>query len=140
MVDEITDASPSRQPPLTLAADNPAPEAPPDADAEEHCGCFATRGRSAFGFKVRTGDRYYSCQYAALLRTGERSGWDAELSKEVLTVAFTWGALLVTGKGLEVIDALLAEHRVTRLSLGDGTHGVRIDDVQVREERTARKR
>lgn len=97
----------------------------PEAAAEtavEACGCFdAARGpQRARGFRVRLGERYFSCQYAAFLRTGEVSGWDAEIGKEVLYVVFAWGTLVVTGAGLAVLDDLLNEHRLARLSLGEG--------------------
>jgi hypothetical protein len=105
---------------------------PSDDEAVETCGCFdATRGqRSARGFRVRVKDHYFSCQYLAFLRTGEISGWDADLGKEVLYLIFHWGTLVITGKGLIILDDLLNDHKITRLSLGEGAHGVRIDDIR----------
>lgn len=125
-------------PQVTLAAVNPSP--PPALPSEreedagvEGCGCFeVVRGpRSALGFRVRAGDRYYSCQYLALVRTGEASGFDPDLGKEALYVIFQWGSLVITGQGLAVLDELLSEHRITRLALGQGTRGVRIDEIRV---------
>ena len=108
---------------------------PEAADAAvEACGCFdAARGpQRPRGLRVRLGEgRYFSCQYAALLRTGEASGWDAEIGREALYVVFAWGTLVVTGAGLAALDELLSEHRLARLSLGEGNRGVRVDEIRV---------
>lgn len=138
-------ASPTPTPQVTLAAINPAPraEAPPEPpavavpqtedDEVEACGCFdVVRGqRTSRGFRVRMKDRFFSCQYIGFVRTGEESGWSGDLGKEVLYVIFHWGTLVVTGKGLVTLDDLLNDHRITRLSLGEGKHEVRIDDIRV---------
>lgn len=140
-----TTTGPTPTPQVTLAAINPAPraEAPPEPppaampqaeeDAVEACGCFdIVRGqRTSRGFRVRMKDRFFSCQYIGFVRTGEESGWSSDLGKEVLYVIFHWGTLVVTGKGLVTLDDLLNDHRITRLSLGEGKHDVRIDDIRV---------
>lgn len=146
MVDELmrrfaarSSAAVAPSPPSAPANVTPAladPEPPPPAFEEEGieaCGCFdAVRGPgTARGFRVRLQDRFFSCQYLAFLRTGEASGWDAELGREVLYVIFHWGTLVVAGKGLVVLDELLNDHKLARLSLGEGARGVRIDDIRV---------